>query len=215
MQGCLKIKCIKAFPNVCLNDLLENIFNFYSKISLHPYYLRSQNFILYLLIFQLHCMLISFFYPKLMHLFGFIFKLRVTWVQLCQKFVTNNISMNPVYYITVENGLWCLTWITACLADNAIISAHETVIGQTLSSFSLISSTISNPLREFLFGIANFSETPSSQSEFKSTDPSQPYINNISRRIMNHELSFQYETKMDVYSWFFTTIVSIGKTKYP
>jgi len=50
------------------------------------------------------------------------------------------------------------------LAARAIVSAQDTVFGHASSSAALISSITSNPLIEFLLGIAFFSLTTSSVS---------------------------------------------------
>jgi hypothetical protein len=59
------------------------------------------------------------------------------------------------------------------LAARAIVSAQDTVCGHASSSAALISSITSNPLIEFLLGIAFFSLTTSSVSS-KRTDVSHP-----------------------------------------
>ena len=78
---------------------------------------------------------------------------------------TDNLSIRPRLYLTrtVES-----------LAAMARISAQDTVSGHSFSNAVLISSTTSNPLAEFRFGLDFFSlvKVPVLSSKI---DPSQPY----------------------------------------
>jgi len=69
------------------------------------------------------------------------------------------------------------------LAARAIVSAQDTVFGHASSSAALISSITSNPLIEFLLGIAFFSQLP--QCHPKELMHHIPAIS--SQNYINHE----------------------------
>lgn len=65
------------------------------------------------------------------------------------------------------------TITTASLAVMAKMSAHETTPGHAFSTAAFILSTTSNPLTEFLLGVAVFSPVNVDVSS-SNNDPSQP-----------------------------------------
>ncbi|CAA6673052.1 unnamed protein product [Spirodela intermedia] len=68
-----------------------------------------------------------------------------------------------------------LTRTVESLAARARMSAQETVLGHSLSSAALISSTTSNPLMELRLGLESFSLTMLGLLSSR-TDASQPFI---------------------------------------
>jgi hypothetical protein len=86
-----------------------------------------------------------------------------------------------------DKTLWVLTWKTASLAARAMMSAHETMPGQTASTWLLISSTILNPLKVWL-GIASLSAVLFGVDLIR-TDASQPCTNK------SHETVHQFTSR--------------------
>jgi hypothetical protein len=73
-----------------------------------------------------------------------------------------------------ESSSNILTLTTESLAATAIISAHETTLGHKLSSWDLMVSITSKPLKELAFGPAVFSPVKLDVSS-NNSDASHPY----------------------------------------